>query len=235
MLYRKAQYTLALSLARTQHLDAAAQADIRRRYGDHLCAKGEYDAAMAQFVQTIGSEGVQPSYVIRKVCPVPSRLASLFVVVVADSNNRTQFLDAQRIPNLVTYLQELHTRGLANADHTTLLLNTYTKLKDVARLDSFVKSSSVARTSSTGADELPFDLDTAIRVCRQAGYFEHAAYLARKYARHEDYLQIQIEDAGNYAEALAYLRKLGSEAVRSLHTHSLWVCVQGVDVFFFFA
>jgi len=50
-------------------------------------------------------------------------------------------------------------------------------------------------------------------VCRQAGYFEHASYLAKKYDRHEDYLRIQIEDAGHFADALAYLRKLGPEAV----------------------
>ncbi|KAJ3871512.1 hypothetical protein F5051DRAFT_446114 [Lentinula edodes] len=43
---------------------------------------------------------------------------------------------------------------------------------------------------------------------RQAGYFEHAGYLAKKYERHEDYLSIQIEDAGKYSEALLYLRKL---------------------------
>ena len=50
-------------------------------------------------------------------------------------------------------------------------------------------------------------------MCRQAGYFEHAGYLAKKYQRHEDYLRIQIEDAGNFKDALVYLRKLGSEAV----------------------
>lgn len=127
-----------------------------------------------------------------------------------------QFLDAQRIHNLVTYLQELHALGLANSDHTTLLLNAYTKLKDVARLDSFIKTESTKK-NATGElgepEELPFDLETAIRVCRQAGYFEHASYLAKKYERHEDYLRVQIEDAGNFADALAYLRKLGTEAV----------------------
>ena len=127
---------------------------------------------------------------------------------------RRQFLDSQRIHNLVTYLQELHSLGVANADHTTLLLNTYTKLKDLSRLDSFIKLES-KRNRDGDPDELPFDLDTAIRVCRQAGYFEHASYLARKYERHEDYLSIQIEDAGNYKDALQYLRALGSEAVRS--------------------
>jgi hypothetical protein len=110
-------------------------------------------------------------------------------------------------------LQELHSVGLANADHTTLLLNTYTKLKDVSRLESFIKTE-----SKRDSDELPFDLETAIRVCRQAGYFEHAGYLAQKYERHEDYLRIQIEDAGNFGDALAYLRRLGPEAVCSFTT-----------------
>ncbi|KZT00051.1 uncharacterized protein LAESUDRAFT_816725 [Laetiporus sulphureus 93-53] len=184
MLYRKGLYKNALTLAKTQQLDESSVADIHRQFGDHLYSKGDYDGAMQQYIKTIGH--VQPSYVIRK------------------------FLDAQRIHNLVTYLQELHSLGRANADHTTLLLNTYTKLKDVARLDSFIK-----RESSRATDELPFDLDTAIRVCRQAGYFEHASYLAKKYERHEDYLRIQIEDAGNYKDALVYLRRLGAEAAEA--------------------
>jgi hypothetical protein len=122
----------------------------------------------------------------------------------------------------VTYLQELHSLGLANSDHTTLLLNTYTKLGDMPRLDAFIKSSSTSlksqaqaqgnaagnlnlnekapyadEKSGEGQDSLPFDLDTAIRVCRQAGYFEHAAYLAKKYQRHEDFLRIMVEDVGD--------------------------------------
>ncbi|EIW86132.1 hypothetical protein CONPUDRAFT_114267 [Coniophora puteana RWD-64-598 SS2] len=198
MLYQRSLYPLALDVARTQRLDASHVADIHRQYGDYLYLKGDFDGAMHEFVQTIGQ--LQPSYVIRK------------------------FLDAQRIHNLTTYLQELHTLGLANADHTTLLLNTYTKLKDASRLDAFIKSE-VRRSSAKeggggggrgdGEEELPFDLDTVIRVCRQAGYYEHAAYLARKYERHEDYLRVQIEDAGNFGEALVYLRRLGAEAAES--------------------
>lgn len=109
----------------------------------------------------------------------------------------------------------MHALGLANADHTTLLLNTYTKLKDVSRLDNFIKTESRRGDGAEGG-ELPFDLDTAIRVCRQAGYFDHAGYLARKYERHEDFLRIQIEDAGAYGEALTYLRRLGGDAVSTL-------------------
>lgn len=82
-------------------------------------------------------------------------------------------------------------------------------MKDVTRLDAFIKAE-----SSTVGDELPFDLDTAIRVCRQAGYYEHAVYLAEKHGKHEDYLRIQIEDAHKYKDALDYLRSLGPAAVR---------------------
>ena len=66
MIYRKSLYSLALSLAATQKLDEASQADIHRQYGDSLYTKGDYDGAMQQYVQTIGH--LQPSYVIRKVC-----------------------------------------------------------------------------------------------------------------------------------------------------------------------
>jgi hypothetical protein len=110
-------------------------------------------------------------------------------------------------------LQELHSRNLANPDHTTLLLNCYTKTSDRTRLDAFIKSESTR--SEADGDELPFDLDTAIRVCRQAGFYEHATYLAKKYRKHEDYLRIQIEDAEEIVEALTYLRGLGPEAVSS--------------------
>ncbi|ODN93457.1 vacuolar membrane protein [Cryptococcus wingfieldii CBS 7118] len=184
VLYRRNLFTLAISLARQQGLGDAGVSDIHRRYGDYLYNKGDFEGAMSQFVKTLGN--LQPSYVIRK------------------------FLDAQRIHNLTTYLQELHSRGLANPDHTTLLLNCYTKTSDRTRLDQFIKTE--AHRTDTGAEELPFDLDTAIRVCRQAGFYEHATYLAKKFGRHEDYLRIQIEDAGKVGEALRYLRSLGPKA-----------------------
>ncbi|WWC62862.1 uncharacterized protein I303_105460 [Kwoniella dejecticola CBS 10117] len=185
VLYRRNLFTLAISLARSQGMGESGIADIHRRYGDYLYSKGDFDGAMGQFVKTLGN--LQPSYVIRK------------------------FLDAQRIHNLTTYLQELHSRGLANPDHTTLLLNCYTKTSDRARLDSFIKTEA-RRSDVSGDEELPFDLDTAIRVCRQAGFYEHATYLAKKFGRHEEYLRIQIEDASEIGEALRYLRNLGPEA-----------------------
>ncbi|RXK35794.1 vacuolar membrane protein [Tremella mesenterica] len=184
-MYKRSLFPLALTLAKNEGITEAGIADVHRRYGDHLYTKGDFDGAMGQFVQTLGF--LQPSYVIRK------------------------YLDAQRISNLTTYLQELHSRGLANPDHTTLLLNCYTKTSDRERLDAFIKTEA-RRSDGSETEQLPFDLDTAIRVCRQAGFYEHASYLASRYGRHEDFLRIQIEDAEEYKDALRYLRSLKPES-----------------------
>ncbi len=62
-----------------QDCDKSFIMDIYQKYGDHLYRRGEYDSAIAQYVETI--KFIEPSYVIRK------------------------FLDAQRIHNLTRYLQ----------------------------------------------------------------------------------------------------------------------------------
>ncbi|KAG9482527.1 hypothetical protein GDO78_011285 [Eleutherodactylus coqui] len=173
MLFKKNLYVMAISLAKGQHLDSDGLSEIFRQYGDHLYSKGDHDGAIQQYIRTIGK--LEPSYVIRK------------------------FLDAQRIHNLTAYLQALHLQSLANADHTTLLLNCYTKLKDSARLEGFIKASE---------GEVHFDVEIAIKVLRQAGYHSHALYLAEKHAHHEWYLKIQLEDIKNFQEALRYIGRL---------------------------
>ncbi|XP_041030262.1 vacuolar protein sorting-associated protein 11 homolog isoform X2 [Carcharodon carcharias] len=60
----------------------------------------------------------------------------------------------------------------------------------------------------TSDSEVHFDVETAIKVLRQAGYYRHAVYLADKHSHHEWYLKIQLEDIKNYQEALYYIGKL---------------------------
>ncbi|GJN87743.1 hypothetical protein Rhopal_000698-T1 [Rhodotorula paludigena] len=190
-LFQRNLFTLGISLAHSRGLGEGEVADIYRRHGDHLYGKSDYEGAMAAYLKTVGT--VQASYVIRK------------------------FLDAQRLTHLTSYLQELHSRGLANSDITTLLLNCYTKLKDDDALSRFIHSSSSSSPSTTATipstdesapAEPPFDLETAIRVLRQAGYFTHATWLAQRYRAHADFLRIAIEDAGDYSGALRYVREL---------------------------
>ncbi|KAK9741925.1 hypothetical protein RND81_03G138000 [Saponaria officinalis] len=174
VLFKKNLYSVAINLVQSQQADAVATAEVLRKYGDHLYSKQEYDDAMAQYILTIGH--LEPSYVIQK------------------------FLDAQRIHNLTNYLEKLHEKGVATKDHTTLLLNCYTKLKDVEKLNYFIKN-------EDGVDH-KFDVETVIRVCRAANYHEHAMYVAKKAGRHELYLKILLEDLGRYDEALQYISGL---------------------------
>lgn len=102
---------------------------------------------------------------------------------------------------MIEYLEELHDHHKATSDHTTLLLNCYAKLKDVEKLEDFIKS----------PDDLKFDLDTAISMCRQGGYHDQAAFLARKHGEHELVVDVLIEDSKRFAEALAYIWRLEPE------------------------
>lgn len=172
MLYQRNFYILAISLARNYKVDPVQQNVIFRKYGDYLYSKGDYGLAMQQYLSAI--DNTEPSQIIRK------------------------FLDNQRIKNLIEYLEELHEHGKATSDHTTLLLNCYAKLKDVDKLEEFIRQ----------PGELKFDLDTAIIMCRQGGYYDQAAFLARRHNEHGLVVDILVEDLKKYAEALAYIVRL---------------------------
>jgi hypothetical protein len=74
----------------------------------------------------------------------------------------------------------------ATPEHTTLLINCFTRLQQKNDLISFLRQSSTSTDSKEGKEgitsvsassssevikEYPFDVDTAIRVCFQAGLF----------------------------------------------------------------
>ena len=115
------------------------------------------------------------------------------------ANELPQFLDSQRINNLIEYLEELHDHDKATVDHTTLLLNCYAKLKDTDKLEAFIKSGT------------NFDLETAISMCRQGGYYDQAVFLAKKNSEHELVIDILIEDSKKYEDALDYIWRLAPE------------------------
>ncbi|KAL8943914.1 MAG: hypothetical protein Q9211_000798 [Gyalolechia sp. 1 TL-2023] len=169
ILYQRDLYVLAINLAQKAGVDNAQRNSILRKYGDYLHKKGDYDTAMQQYLKAI--DNTEPSQVIRK------------------------FLDSQRINNLIEYLEELHEHDRATVDHTTLLLNCYAKLKDTAKLETFIKAGT------------HFDLETAIAMCRQGGYYDQAVYLSKKHGEHDRVVDILIEDSKNYKEALDYINR----------------------------
>ncbi|XP_076042625.1 vacuolar protein sorting 11 isoform X2 [Oratosquilla oratoria] len=179
LLFKKNQFDIAISLAKTQCCDQEEVVEILRQYGDWLYSKGDHAAAMDQYIKTIPH--LEPSYIIKK------------------------FLDTQRIHNLTTYLQALHKSGTATEDHTGLLLNCYTRLRDTEQLDAFIMS------KNGGVD---FDVELGVRVCRGAGYFDHALAVAARHGLHTHYLSILLEDKQDYQAALRYISTLEFEQAK---------------------
>lgn len=172
ILYSRNLHPLAIQFAETAHLPSSQLNTILQKYGDYLFSRGDYDAALQQYLRAIDT--INPSEIIRK------------------------YLDVQRIANLVSILEELHAQKLANADHTTLLLNCYARLKNVEQLERFIKQE----------NGVEFDVDTAIQVCRQGRYYEQAAFLAQKYGEHDTFISILVENLKQYSRALKYIKQL---------------------------
>lgn len=51
-------------------------------------------------------------------------------------------------------------------------------------------------------------------MCRQGGYYEQAAYLAKQHGENDMVVDILIEDSKQYNDALNYIWHLDPEAVR---------------------
>jgi len=124
LLVKKNLYLAAISMA---FADPAYQpSDITALYRSHaeyLYRKGDFSAAMDQYVYTIGS--LEPSHVIFR------------------------YLDAAKIPLLAKYLEELRSRKLATPKQNELLRTCYLKLNDVNAAEKISASLSKAMDSSS--------------------------------------------------------------------------------------
>lgn len=173
LLFKKNLYDIAIRIAKNQHYDSEGLAGIFNQYGNHLYAKGNYSAAIEQYIKTIGY--LEPSYIIRR------------------------FLDSRLIHFLMDYLQALHTQGQATADHTTLLLNCFTRLQLTSELQKFL-------SLETNPD-IMFDLDAGIQVCRNASS-DIALAFAKCHQKHNYTISILIEDIKASDQALEYISQL---------------------------
>eukprot|EP00834_Sanchytrium_tribonematis_P000735 NODE_14_length_51535_cov_1.125049.p13 type:complete len:390 gc:universal NODE_14_length_51535_cov_1.125049:5563-4394(-) len=88
-------------------------AEVYKLFANNTYLHDDKDKAMQYFIETIGY--LEPSVVILK------------------------YVNAQRMEQLMDYLEMLHTRKVATPDHTTLLLNCYSKINGISRLETFLK------------------------------------------------------------------------------------------------
>jgi len=106
LLVQKNLYSAAISMAFADPFYKAIDITLLfQRHAEHLFRKGDFAAAMDQYMYTIGS--LEPSHVIFR------------------------YIEAPKIPLLVKYLEELRAREMATPVHCELLKTCYLKLNDV--------------------------------------------------------------------------------------------------------
>ena len=103
-----------------------------------------------------------------------------------------------QIDYLINYLEKVHAQKLARKEHTALLLNCYVKKQKIDDLSKFLEESSLESDL--------FDIETAIKVCKDLQHFDAAMKLAEQKNKHELYLKILIESKKEYDKALEYIR-----------------------------
>lgn len=177
-LYKKNMYDTAVKIAKNNQYDAEGLSDIFKQYGDHLYSKANFAGAVEQYIKTIGF--LEPSYVIRR------------------------FLDSRHTQYLTDYLQSVHKEGKASTDHTTLLLNCFTRLDLITELKAFLEN----------YKQNNFDIDVAIRVCRKS-CIEEALELAKFNGKHDYAVGILIEDMKLYSDAVTYIGNLSYDDAES--------------------
>ncbi|KPI85701.1 hypothetical protein ABL78_5233 [Leptomonas seymouri] len=119
-----------------------------------------------------------------------------------------RYMGSANMDELIRYLEELHLQrhsAYANVAHTTLLLKCYRKRNDAARLNAFIHR-----------DDVRFDPQNAVEVCREGGYAEAALYVADRYAQVYDCARIRLYDLHEPLATLAYLRTLGVDEVENI-------------------
>lgn len=179
-------YDVAIQLGRSLDIDEEMILNIEQEFGDYLYKNGEVGDALPHYINAIDLGGT--SEIILK------------------------YRESQYITSLTSYLEALHERGLAQKEHTTLLLNAYSKLKDHKKLQEFIENDS---------NSVKFDFETAIQICRQGGYYDLASSLAKKMGESQLVVQIKIKDLEDYKGALTYVRSLPvDECLRILVQYS---------------
>ncbi|KAL5963996.1 hypothetical protein TSMEX_008270 [Taenia solium] len=193
-------------------------AHIHRRYADHLFNQKQYDLAVKEYIQTIGT--VEASYVVLR------------------------FLESGLITHLVRYLEALvasdnMAHGRLTKDHTALLLNSYARLDDKERIDAFLDVSSPSfvtypvflhflyrHPSSHQLQRLASlpkvgsEFYSCINVLRRAGYPHQALRLAQITDNHADCIQILTEDLKDAGAALKEINSLPfDQALEAVCTH----------------
>ncbi|KAL5104459.1 hypothetical protein TcWFU_005070 [Taenia crassiceps] len=196
ILFARKSFSLALGIAESDKYSEEELAHIHRRYADHLFNQKQYDLAVKEYIQTIGT--IEASYVVLR------------------------FLESGLITHLVRYLEALVEsdnmgHGRLTKDHTALLLNSYARLDDKERIDAFLDR--LASLPKVGSE-----FYSCINVLRRANYPHQALRLAEITGNHADCIRILTEDLKDAEAALKAINSLPfDQALEVVCTHGAFL------------
>ncbi|CDK26942.1 unnamed protein product [Kuraishia capsulata CBS 1993] len=190
ILVQKDLFSIAIRLAENADpeeklgLDDKLVLQIKKKFGDYLYEKDESMEAIEQYIQCF-SLG-KTSEIIQK------------------------YKDGSKIPGLIRYLEKMVEEKYAGKDHVTLLLCCYCKLKKIDEIINFIREIEIIDGEVTSPN-YEFDLDTVLSLCRESGYLQLAAIIAKKFGEASIVVDIQLRDLGDAQAALAYMKTLSIE------------------------
>ena len=178
----------ALSMAEEYNLGEEAIAKVHRIWGDYLFDQRKFDESIEHYIKTV--RFTEPSHVIAK------------------------FVDPHHAQNLARYLQAIPPE-LKSKQHTTLLFNCFTKVKDEQKLgeivDKFVGEANDQNQS--------FDVETAVDVLKRNGYQKYAEKLAQAYKMDNLYMSLLYEGQ-QYSRMLDHMENIpGSRILKILNEY----------------
>ncbi|KAH3672765.1 hypothetical protein WICMUC_004171 [Wickerhamomyces mucosus] len=114
-----------------------------------------------------------------------------------------KYKNGGEVNNLSRFLEEMLNQKLASKEHITLLLCTYCKLKDVDKLNSFIE-----KYNSEDSEDVEFDLDVVVELCKDTNFLEQGAKLAQNLGYSSLAVDILLRELNDSAASLKYIKTL---------------------------
>ncbi|SCW01174.1 LAFE_0D06722g1_1 [Lachancea fermentati] len=201
---QKELFTIALELAKQNHLDEKKVQKIRKAYADHLYKNNLKTEAIEEYVKCL--DVTETSEIISKF----------------GIENTTSTTD---VANLAYYLISMIKKGASNADHISLLLIALVKLKDKEGIDSFISHFSRSGRYLEEPEEEDnwdeddetyffsdlklFDLGLTLKLLKDSGFPTQCYHLARKFSKDPTVIvDILLSTLNDAHSALRYIRSL---------------------------
>ncbi|WBW73095.1 HOPs/CORVET complex ubiquitin protein ligase E3 subunit Vps11 [Schizosaccharomyces osmophilus] len=168
LLSKKTMYDLAISLSRQKNMDSYFLQSLMIEYARFLFRKGDYSLSMDWYIKSIRSVNIPV------VC--------------------LEFLKAERLDQLIRFIEALMQNDLANSDLKLLLLSCHVETKNLKGINRLI---------DTGG----FAFNQAFDICHRSGFLEEAKHLGIRFNNHERVIDVLLEEK-KYSENLDYMYEI---------------------------